>query len=428
MKKQWNVAIYARVSTDKKEQQESIPAQIDSLKLWLTSKKKHDKINIYKLIDIYEDQGSSGSSFQRDGFIRMREDIEEGLVNMVLTRDLSRFSRNYIMAGYYLEEYFELKRVRFVSVLDNVDTIEDYNDIIPFKNILNEMYIKDCSRRTKDGLKQRMLRGSCIASKAPYGYRLKTIYVDRLKHVELVVACDGTEKVVKEIFRLYLCGFGFQKIADYLNSKEINTPSNSKDKLWSNSTIRYILTNPKYSGVMAQHRWSKVNYKIDKVVEVPKEHWIIGGKYQGIIDKKTYDKVQTTIKSRKKTYRHKGIIHLFSSVLFCGECNSPMYYRQKYKGYKCKNSQSFSGLCTAHSVKEEVLLSEIKEKLTASIDNNVFWKLNKKNMSIEEINSAMLFENLSRQDIEQLVDKIIVHEEKNSNKKTVDIFLKFIIV
>ncbi len=211
MKKQWRVGIYARVSTDKKEQQESIPAQIDSLKLWLISKKKHDKINQYELIDIYEDQGCSGSSFHRDSFIRMKEDIESGKVNMVLTRDLSRFSRNYIMAGYYLEEYFEVKGVRFISVLDNVDTIEDYNDIIPFKNILNEMYIKDCSRRTKDGLRQRMLRGSCISSKAPYGYRLNTICRDNLKYVQLVIADDGTEKVVRKIFSLYLGGYGFQK-------------------------------------------------------------------------------------------------------------------------------------------------------------------------------------------------------------------------
>jgi DNA invertase Pin-like site-specific DNA recombinase len=124
LKKIWKVAIYARVSTDKKEQQETIPAQVSSLRKWLLEKSKEDKEAVYNLIEVYEDQGFSGSNFERDSFIRMKEDIEKGKINMILTRDLSRFARNYVVAGYYLEDYFKENGVRFVSVLDNVDTIE----------------------------------------------------------------------------------------------------------------------------------------------------------------------------------------------------------------------------------------------------------------------------------------------------------------
>lgn len=415
MKKQWNVAIYARVSTDKKEQQESIPAQIDSLKHWLYSKMKIDKACYYKLIDIYEDQGFSGSSFHRDSFIRMKEDVDKKKINMILTRDLSRFSRNYIMAGYYLEEYFQLKGIRFVSVLDNVDTIEEYNDIIPFKNILNEMYVKDCSRRTKDGIMQRMLRGSCISSRPPYGFRFKTTSIDSKKHVQLIKEDNGTEKIVKKIFKLYLDGYGFQKIANYLNLKLVPPPTSSGDGLWTNNTIRYILTNPKYAGIMAQHRWSKVNYKIKKVVEIPREEWIIGEKYKGIIDKKTFEKVQKTIANRKKNYRYKGDIHLFSSVLFCNECKAPMYYRKSYKGYKCKNSQIGGKICTAHSIKEEILLEEISKRIQQGVDK-------------KEYKHIINFKEFKRSDIEELVDKIIVHEDKLTGDKEIKIYFKFSLV
>ena len=188
LRKIWNVAIYARVSSDKKEQQESMPAQVQSLKKWLLEKSEMDKESVYNLVEVYEDAGFSGSNFERDSFIRMKEDIEQGKINMIVTRDLSRFSRNYITAGYYLEEYFKVNGVRFISVLDNVDTLEEINDIIPFKNILNEMYIKDCSRRSRDGLKQRMIRGSSIASKPPYGYKFEEEYEGNVKTIRLVAA------------------------------------------------------------------------------------------------------------------------------------------------------------------------------------------------------------------------------------------------
>ena len=187
MKKIWNVAIYARVSTDKKEQSESIPAQIQGLKKWIMEKSKSGKEDIYNLKEVYEDYGFSGSNFNRKSFIKMKEDIDCGKINMVLTRDLSRFARNYIVAGYYLEDYFKEKGVRFVSVLDNVDTINEVDDIVPFKNILNEMYIKDCSKRTRDGLRQRMIRGSSIASKPPYGYKFETTYEGEIKSIKLEI-------------------------------------------------------------------------------------------------------------------------------------------------------------------------------------------------------------------------------------------------
>ncbi len=375
----WNVGIYARVSTDKKEQSESIPAQVDGLKRWIIDKSREDNTVIYNLVEVYEDYGFSGSNFERDSFIRMKEHIEAGKINMVLTRDLSRFSRNYVLAGYYLEDYFKVNGVRFVSVLDNVDSESEFDDIIPFKNILNEMYIKDCSRKIKDALKQRMLRGSSIASKPPYGYRFQSTYMGNVKTIRLIPAEDETTEVIKEIFRLYEEGFGAGKIANCLNKKAILPPSakignrlESRECVWNSNTILSILKNPKYGGYMVQQRYKKISYKIKKVKPVEKSDWIWGGEFEGIIDKVTFNNVQNLIAFRSRKNRYKGgELHLFSTVLQCGECNGGMCYRKSYRGYKCTKSQTGGKKCTAHSIKEEFLKEIITTKLRESLVENI---------------------------------------------------------
>ena len=379
-RKIWNVALYARVSTDKKGQQESIPAQVQSLKEWLLEKSDTDRSSIYNLIEVYEDAGFSGSNFERESFIRMKKDIEQGKINMIVTRDLSRFSRNYITAGYYLEEYFKISGVRFISVFDNVDTLEEINDIVPFKNILNEMYIKDCSRRSRDGLKQRMIRGSSIASKPPYGYRFEEEYKGNMKTIKLVSADDETTEIVKEIFELYLKGYGFGKLASHLNLKGIAPPSAklnnfsfSKFGLWTSNSIKMILNNPKYGGIMVQGRWKKVSYKIKKVRAAPHDEWIYGGEFEGIVSKEIFEEVQRLISKRAKNYRYKGEKpYIFSSVLKCKECGGSMSYRKDFQGYKCTNSQMGGGKCTSHSFKEE----ELKRVIVADLRQYVLTKLN----------------------------------------------------
>lgn len=393
MKKVWNVAIYARVSTDKKEQQESIPAQVQSLKKWLVDKSKSDLDAIYNMVEVYEDAGFSGSNFERDSFIRMKEDIEKDKINMIVTRDLSRFSRNYILAGYYIEDYFKVNGVRFISVLDNVDTLEEINDIIPFKNILNEMYIKDCSRRVKDALKQRMVRGSSIASRPAFGYKFVEEMNGNEKTIKLIPAMDETTEIVKEIFNLYLEGLGVCKIATYLNQRLVPPPSTgmnhptAKFGLWTPNGIRSILINPKYGGIMAQQRYKKLSYKVKKTIPTPHEEWIIGDNFEGIVDENTFNEVQRLLKKRAKDFRNKGEIHMFSSLLKCNECGGSMSFRKNYKGYKCTNSQIGGKRCTSHSVKEGILIKRVADDLkefVEQIDREKSYKL------IEKINTYQI--------------------------------------
>ncbi|WP_455804625.1 recombinase family protein [Clostridium butyricum] len=378
MNKIWNIAIYARVSTDKKEQSESIPVQIENLKKWILDKSREDLNSIYNVVDMYEDKGISGSTFEREAFIRMKDDIEDKKINMVVTRDLSRFSRNYVLAGYYLEEYFKINNIRFVSVLDGVDTENEFeNDLVPFKNIINEMYIKDTSKKVRSALRTRMERGSSIASKPPYGYKFKEIYEDNVKIIKLIPANDESPQVVKDIFNRYLSGWGAGKIASYLNEKKIDPPSNrvknfsrSKFGKWSNNTIMSILRNPKYGGYMVQGRYKKVSFKVKKVKIMPEENWVYGGEFEGIISKEIFKRTQEMLKKRStNNYRYKNdVIHPFSTVLKCGRCGGSMTYRKNYEGYKCTNSQQGAKRCSPHSIKESKLIEIVSNEIKNMID------------------------------------------------------------
>lgn len=385
MNKVWNIAIYARVSTEKESQSESVAVQVEALKKWIILKSREDTEAIYNLIDVYADEGISGSNFNRDNFVRMKEDIEHEKINMVLTRDLSRFSRNYVLAGYYLEDYFKVKNVRFVSVLDNVDTDNDDNDIIPFKNILNEMYIKDCSRKIRSALITRMERGSSIASKPPYGYKFEEEFEGNQKTIRLVPRGDETTKVVREIFSLYSNGWGVGRIATYLNKNQVKPPSyyvknfaRKKFGVWNNNTIISILTNHKYGGIMLQGRYKKVSYKVKKVNIMPDGQCINGGEFKGIISKEEFYKTQEIMRRRSQgNYRYVGnSAHLFTGILKCDDCSGSMIYRKKYQGYKCHNSQIGGKRCTPHSIKEKDLLNIISKDLREMVNKKVDKKKN----------------------------------------------------
>lgn len=362
--KTWYVGIYARVSSTKDEQKDSIQAQIQSLKEWIRLNNEKG-IAQYKLVQIFQDHGISGATFKRDEFDEMKKYIEQGKINMVLTRDLSRFGRNYIQAGYYLEDYFKINNIRFVSVLDNVDTIYEINDIIPFKNVLNEMYIKDCSRKSQDGLKQRMIRGSYIGSKAPYGYVKEVVEDKGQKTIRLVPAEDETTVTVKEIFQKYLDGWGYSKIASYLNDKKIPPPAAlidfplSKVYRWNVNGVKSILTNPKYGGMMVQGQYKKISYKLKKTIKLPPENWIYSGEFQGIVSKDIFLKAQE-VRVAKNGIEQKGrkSSPLFSGKILCGDCGSTMGYQKKYQGYGCVNAQK-GKQCTTHSMKEKFLLEQI---------------------------------------------------------------------
>ena len=256
----YSAAVYCRLSKDDEQAGESV--SIETQKMMLTYFCHERGFSIY---DIYADDGYSGLNFNRPAFTKLLEDIDSGKVNLVITKDLSRLGRDYIQTGYYTDVYFSRKRVRYIAVNDGIDTNRDDNDIAPFKNILNDMYAKDLSRKVKSAKRQRAYKGYYISAQAPYGYK-----VDPLNRNSLIVDEEAAE-VVKEIFRLALAGHSLSQISRILSQREIITPGvykaqngdtrfsrylEGKDSFfgWCYQTVRAILRDQVYTGDMVNHK------------------------------------------------------------------------------------------------------------------------------------------------------------------------------
>ena len=207
------------------------------------------------LIDIYIDDGFTGTNFNRPSFIRLKEDIEQGKIDMVITKDLSRLGRDYIDTGYYLEKYFPTKNVRYIAVNDGVDTFSktSNNDIGPFLSVVNDMYAKDISKKVRTVKRTKAEKGEFIGAFAPYGYKKHSNDITKL------IVDEEAAEVVKYIFNEYVNGNGLAYIAHRLNEKKIDCPSIYKQRnskyhckatanLWGHNTIKSILTNKVYTG------------------------------------------------------------------------------------------------------------------------------------------------------------------------------------
>lgn len=260
--------------------------------------------------DTYVDDGFSGINFNRPAFRRMMGDIEEGKVNCVIVKDLSRFGRDYIDTGRYLERYFPDRKVRFISVTDNIDSYKQaYDMLLPIKNIFNEQYARDISRKIHASVVTRQKAGEFIGAFASYGYRKSPADKNRL------VIDPYAAGVVKRIYALYLKGYGKNRIANILNEEKIPCPSEYKSlngehyrnsnrlestSYWTYSTINRILQNEMYTGNMVQGR--KKQQMRSRARAVEKENWIVvPGTHEAVIDEGTWEKVQTLLKCRTRS-------------------------------------------------------------------------------------------------------------------------------
>ena len=273
----YKVGIYIRLSKEDEEKEKySESESIQNQRVLLMQYIKENKLNF---VSEYVDDGVSGTSFDRPGFNKMIEDIENGKINMVITKDLSRLGRDYVQTGLYTETYFPEHNVRYSAILDNIDTGLDSanNDIAPFKSILNEMYAKDTSKKINSVLQSKRQQGEYLGT-APYGYKK-----DPDNKYHLIIDEEAAE-VVRTIFRKFLEGMGTMQIADYLSEQKIPIPSdyNKRNRgnktitygLWAQSTVRFILSNEIYTGTVVQGKRKKVSFKSKKFVDVPEENWI----------------------------------------------------------------------------------------------------------------------------------------------------------
>ena len=272
--KTFKVGLYIRLSREDgdKEESSSITNQREILKRFVNENEN------FFIIKEYVDDGCTGTNFNRPSFKEMIKDIEKGIIDTVITKDLSRLGRDYIDTGYYLQRYFPEHQVRYIALLDNIDTMEDagMSDIAPFKSIINDMYVKDISKKIRSSLTERRKAGNFLGVTAPYGYDKES---ENKYHL---VVNKKEADVVKRVFNLYLQGNGLTKIAQILTKDGIPVPGESRNigktrrtvlyGSWKQTTIRRILENRVYLGDLVQFKRKNKGIFINSFIDLFKNN------------------------------------------------------------------------------------------------------------------------------------------------------------
>ena len=308
----------------------------------------------------------------------MIADIEAKKVNMVITKDLSRLGRDYIMTGHYMERYFPEHRVRYISLLDGIDTGVDStaNDITPFRAIMNDMYAKDISKKIKSVKRDKQRKGQFIGGKPVYGYKMHPTEKNK------IVIDEEVAPIVRRIFALALSGISCRNIATLLNQEGVPTPATYANLpvarpgpytgLWSSERISDMLQNETYIGNMVQGRSVKISYKSKKCLRQDPANWVVvEGTHEPLVDAETFRKVRLLVSSRKHT-RSRTYDFLLKGLIFCHECGYPLAVlnRKNARGedvlyFVCRTYQRFTkaGVCTCHSIKEKTVTDAVIAKV-----------------------------------------------------------------
>ena len=369
----YRAALYIRLS---KEDESVGPSQsITNQQSLLEEFARKHHLQIY---DTYIDDGWSGTSFDRPAFARMISDIEAKKVNMVITKDLSRLGRDYIMTGHYMERYFPEHRVRYISLLDGIDTgVESSaNDITPFRAIMNDMYAKDISKKIKSVKRDKQRKGQFIGGKPVYGYKMHPTEKNK------IVVDEEAAPTVRRIFAMALEGVSCRQIAAALNAEGIPTPAaycgwsmgrrGPYTGLWSSERISDMLQNETYIGNMVQGRQVKISYKSKRCLHQARENWVVvENTHEPLIDAESFRKVQLLVDSRKHT-RSRTYDFPLKGLIFCHECGYPLAVlnRPNAKGedvlyFVCRTYQRFTknSACTTHYIKEKTVTDAVIAKV-----------------------------------------------------------------
>ena len=369
----YHAALYIRLS--KEDDSEGPSQSVQNQESLLREFVQQHRLSVY---DTYVDDGWSGTSFDRPDFQRMVADIEAKKVNMVITKDLSRLGRDYIMTGHYMERYFPEHRVRYISLLDGIDTGVDStaNDITPFRAIMNDMYAKDISKKIKSVKRDKQRKGQFIGGKPVYGYKMHPTEKNK------IVIDEEVAPVVRRIFALALSGMSCRNIATLLNQEGVPTPATYANLpvarpgpytgLWSSERISDMLQNETYIGNMVQGRSVKISYKSKKCLKQDPANWVVvEGTHEPLVDAETFRKVRLLVNSRKHT-RSRTYDFLLKGLIFCHECGYPLAVlnRKNARGedvlyFVCRTYQRFTkaGVCTCHSIKEKTVTDAVIAKV-----------------------------------------------------------------
>ena len=379
----YRVAMYLRLSQDDEKYDKDFKAESNSISNQRLQIQDYiDKNEEMELAKEYVDDGYSGINFERPAFKEMMEDVITGSINCIVVKDLSRFGRDYIDSGRYLQRVFPSLDIRFIALNDNYDSFTasetEKNLVIPFKNFINDNYCRDTSAKVRSVCKVKRKQGQFISNYAPYGYEK-----DKEDKHKIVIDKE-VEYVVRKIFSMKLEGYSSYSIAKHLNDNGIPSPMEHKKAKgiryktgfstkavakWDTPSVNRILINEIYIGALQQGKREKINYKLDKVVSKNKSDWIeIEDNHEAIIDPHDFEIVQKLLKCdiKAKTVGEKA--DLFSGLLFCKDCNAQMTKKVDKRGrtptvYYICSSYNKGHNCSRHSIKQEELQRTVLEMI-----------------------------------------------------------------
>lgn len=404
--KVYRAGLYARISveTERKREADTIGNQLQLLKDYVS---EHSDLTVF---DIYSDDDISGTDFIRPEFSRMMNDLRDGKIDCIIVKDLSRLGRNYLESGEYIEMVFPFFRCRFISVTDRFDTKYQQADIsVQLKNMANEMYAKDISRKICSTMRTIQDQGKFAGSRAPYGYRL-----DPADKHHLIID-EETAPIIKQLFELLAEGNTVHYVATTMNARGIPSPGrllyergiattdHFKNSKWYMQTVRRILQDEIYLGWMVSGKFRSTYHSTGKKGSqpVPREEWIITkGTHEPIVTEELFNKVQEYFVRMKKEHGQAAVYNskskkasIFKGHLRCGECGQAMFLRNKHSHgkvsawYYCALHENYnSSYCVKKAVKkqdvEDIALKLIRTQIKLFTDSReMIIALNKKESS-----------------------------------------------
>lgn len=383
--KKWMAGLYIRLSREDGDKDESDSVSNQRMLLREYSAKLPD----VEVADYFIDDGWTGTNFERPGFIRLMEQIKAGSLNCIIVKDLSRFGRNYIEVGNYLEQIFPFMGVRFISIADSLDSYGNPGQMntimVPFKNLINDEYCRDISNKVRSSLDSRRRSGKFIGSFSAYGY-----VKDPDNKGELLVD-ETAAPIVKNIYEWFLDGLGAITIAKKLNDMGIPSPSEYKKMcglhykvsdssvkgpvMWGYSSVKRILQNRMYCGDLVQGVMRVTSYKVKKLQRVPEDEWMVcENHHEGIVDRETFEKVQRIFDTDTRMTQEQGRVTMLGGFMRCADCGRAMNRHKNvhsygtYHYFVCSTYKKISkNVCSRHSIRADYVENAVLEAIQAQV-------------------------------------------------------------
>lgn len=435
-----NAVMYLRLSKEDGEMMESnsIANQRELIRAYL-------KNTDLQLVGEYVDDGYSGANFQRPQFQKMMEDAYEKKFDTIIVKDLSRFGRDYIEAGKYIQRVFPQIGMRFISVNDHYDSKSaDSNDthlILPIKNFINDSYSRDISSKVKSSQRVKRMNGEYIGAFAPYGYKKSEEDKNKL------VLDENVKEIIKSIFDMKLQGYSSKAIGDELNRLGIDSPKIYKEKQglnykggfetikggrWTAKTVNRILENKVYIGILQQGKSATISYKNKKQLDIHPSDWIsVKNTHEPIVSEEVFQIANVLLKRDLNT-KDKQQVELFAGMLFCKDCGSPMIRRTVQTSgrtevfYICSKYNKEKN-CTRHSIKrnslEEVITKLLKQHI--SFNEKLYHRVKDLRFDIDIKDRQIVLLKREKEMTEQLLSSLYADlEEEVITKEEYQLFRK----